>query len=96
MIIHFQYGPQFDPRDGTIGLVQLVKRWVVVKSTGDLYHPKQGRFTFESKIRAENVARISDESNPDREECRGLTAQQWWCYPGHFEPAYPVQTPKEK
>ena len=33
MKISKEYGPQFDSADGTVGDVQLVKRWVIVKNS---------------------------------------------------------------
>ena len=91
MKISLEFGPQFDYRDGTIGELKLVKRWVIVKSCGNLWSARQGRNTF--KTRREVVAKLRKAvaANKDRAvEMRSLRVAAWWCYPGHFDPVGPM------
>lgn len=74
MKISKEYGPQFDPEDGTIGELQLVKRWYTP------HQPRQGRFTYATEAEAQA------KTPPD---C--ATAELWWCYPNHFDPAHPCK-----
>lgn len=88
---HRDFGPQFDPKTGTIGSIQLVKRFVVCTADGMMFAPRQGRYTHEIAARAQDVAYILEHSNPDREDCKGLNVREWWCYPTHFDPVAPVE-----
>lgn len=94
MIIDPDYGPQFDPTDGTIGQTQLVRRWVIKRGPGlfDFFAPyRQGRYTYATKEECEAHAQLFIDNPTNRRELvEGLFAEEWWCYPGHFDPAHPV------
>jgi len=94
MIISDRYGPQYDHTDGTIGKLKLVIRWVIVNENGDLVTARQGRFTHESKKDAENLidAYWANNSEERVHQLFGkeLYAEQWWCYPNHYDPIGPI------
>ena len=93
MIISKEFGPQFDPVDGTIGTMQLVKRWVLVKnSDGDMWQARQGRYTFASGEEAIKHKKLIEDVNPaDMIPKGGLGVAAMWCYPGHFDPVGHVE-----
>ncbi len=88
MIISPEYGPQFDRTDGTIGDLQLVKRWCIGDSAkdGQMWTPRQGRYTYESEEQADSAIKLYQKSNPPDRVPSTLVAVAWWCYPGHFDP----------
>lgn len=94
MIISREYGPQFDPSDGTIGEHQLVKRWLLVEESGKLFRPQQGRYTYATEEEAGEVVKLFRDANPEgskyHELTAGLRAIQWWCDPVHHDPRYPL------
>ncbi len=96
MIIDPQWGPQFDPRDGTIGKIQLVKRWRLVRGNGACFDPQCGIYTWETEAqasaRAEAFLRENPEGSPNHHFVKGLHAEEWWCYPVHFDPCASVKT----
>jgi hypothetical protein len=94
MIISDKYGPQYDHTDGTIGKIQLAKRWVIVNENGDLVTARQGRFTYQSQQEAESMI-VAYWANNSKETVwrhlgKELYAEAWWCYPNHFDPIGPV------
>ena len=99
MIISDRYGPQYDSSDGTIGKLQLVKRWVIVNEEGDLVTSRQGRCTHSSRVDAESMIQAIWDNNPKEKvhQLMGkeLYAAQWWCYPNHFDPIGPIKDIKE-
>jgi len=92
MIIHPTYGPQVDPTDGTIGETKLVKRWLILRLDGTKFHSSQGRYSYETQKDCQNDAETIINTNLDREDCKGLKATEFWCYPIHFDPV--CQVPK--
>ena len=92
MIISKEYGPQFDPSDGTVGECQLVIRYVLVCDpspplfSGGMIHPKQGRFT--KATLEEALASIEEikSNNPEDRIPKNLRAARCWCWPNHFDP----------
>ena len=96
MIVSDKYGPQFDPNDGTIGTLKLAKRWVIVNENGDLVTARQGRFTYESRKDAENLidAYWANNSKERVHQLLGkeMYAEQWWCYPNHYDPIGPINS----
>lgn len=90
MRISREYGPQFDPVDGTIGKLQLVKRWVVLHADGTLFDKRQGHYTYCDRSEAETRAQLFMGANKNNPKVQNLTVGQWWCYPVHSDPAYPV------
>jgi hypothetical protein len=95
MIISSLYGPQFDPTDGTIGTLQCVKRWVLVKGDGNTFYPRQGRHTKATKDEAEALVKAAIRNNgpgtSGHPYVQGLHVEEWWCYPRHFDPIRPVK-----
>jgi hypothetical protein len=93
MKISKEYGPQFDPTDGTVGKLQLVKRWVIVRrSDGQMWQARQGRYTYPSE--AEAIARkdvIERNNSANLIPAGGLGVEPRWCYPVHFDPVGPVE-----
>jgi len=91
MIIHPEYGPQIDPTDGTCGSVKLVKRYVMVSGEhGFIWGTSQGRYTEPTLAKMKKrVAEIKRCNYEDRYPA-DLRPAAWWCWPGHFDPAYPV------
>ncbi len=91
MIVHPRYGPQFDPLDGTIGTIRLVKRWVIVNADDLPLAPRQGRYTYETQADADARAVALILHNPNGTFKGGLRTEQWWCFPEHFDPFQPVR-----
>jgi hypothetical protein len=92
MIIDPNYGPQFDPSDGTIGPHQLVRRWVIEDKPGNLFYRPWGEYTFATQDDCQT--RIAEfQSNPtnDPKLVEGLEAAEWWCAADCFEPRYKVE-----
>jgi len=87
MIISEEYGPQFDPSDGTIGELQLVKRWgIVFKGTDRLFTARQGRYLVATEEDAQTrIDQIVAANSPDRIG-GDLEPARFWCYPNHFDP----------
>ncbi len=78
------YGPQFDPTDGTLGRIQLLKRWVLV-SGSCIWTPARGAFTYdkaETANRHASLLREIEKAPPD------LRAEAYWCWPGTHDPVY--------
>jgi hypothetical protein len=92
MIISKEYGPQLDGRDGTCGELKLVKRWVLVNPlTGRVWPASQGRHTCTLQAEAESLlSDVRKNNNPDAYPV-GLSVRPWWCWPGHHDPACPVE-----
>lgn len=81
------YGPQFDPEDGTIGELQLVRRYVIASgSPSVIWTPLQGRYTRATAEEAQAyIDGIKASNSPDRYPA-DLHVAAFWCYPGHFDP----------
>ncbi len=96
MRISEEYGPQFDPEDGTVGKLQLVKRWAIAyEKTKALFHAREGQYMQESKetTQKEIAAFVRNSTQEKRRvtpESGKLVPLQWWCYPNHFDPVGPV------
>ena len=88
MKVSLQYGPQFDPSDGTVGETQLVRRWGLVKDSGMLFPALQGRYSSATKEEQEKRLKVLLENDPTID----LECVELWCWPGHFDP---VQVIKE-
>ena len=91
-----RYGPQFDKADGTIGETQLVRRWMVTDGKGNPFGPRQGRYTTATE--GESLARclsIRENNTPDMYPA-GLTAEEFWCYPKHFDPVGSIKDHAEE
>lgn len=88
------YGPQYDPTDGTIGELQLVKRWVLVSGEDPEYWgTRQGRYTFETYKEAKQRAEVLIEANPNSKFVPAdLRPCEYWCYPSHFDPLGPTDS----
>ena len=87
MIISKDYGPQLDPTDGTIGKLQLVKRWVLVSGEHDeIWTHRQGRYTHATRKGAQLAVDEYVLGNPLDRVPADLRTIQMWCYPGHFDP----------
>jgi hypothetical protein len=88
MIISKEYGPQFDPTDGTVGDIKLVKRWVIVKnSDGFMWPARQGRYTFATEDEAAKEKELVEKVNSaDKIPEGGLGVADRWCWPEHFDP----------
>ena len=92
MKISKEYGPQFDATDGTIGDLKLVKRYVVIRTeTGGMFDHRQGRYTFADREGAENRRDALVSGNRPDHIGGELGVGVRWCYPGHFDPAGPVE-----
>ena len=90
MIISREYGPQFDPSDGTLGKLQLVRRWGLCRAeTGLLWPAGQGRYTYAD--RPDAVKALEQVKTVNRADLypADLTVMALWCYPGHYDPAGP-------
>jgi hypothetical protein len=88
------YGPQFDPSDGTIGHLQLVKRWVLVSGPAGLPWPAhQGRYTHATRKAAVKFFAAVTANNRPGVYPEDLRVVPWWCYPVHHDPAghYPKE-----
>lgn len=88
MIISEKWGPQFDSQDGTIGELQLVKRFTLM-ANDRYFFAQQGRFTYETKERAEEIRGQFKEANKNNqyaELVKTLEVVAVWCYPNHFDP----------
>ena len=91
MIISPEYGPQFDPKDGTTGKLQLVKRWVLAypdKQFGGwiLWRGRDGRDTKATKREADELAQaFVNENRGNGLVPEGLQAREAWCYPSHHD-----------
>jgi hypothetical protein len=87
---------EFDPVQGTIGDLSLVKRALLVLGDGRLFHPRQGRYTYNSMDTANQVAADFHTAYPPEHDrhsyVRGLHAEEWWCYPHHFDPIGPCKS----
>lgn len=87
MIKDEEQGVQFDGRDGTIGDLQLVKRWVLTTPDGWMWGRHYGQNTSATQEEAEEKLRKMRESNPNiKAEMDSLSVTPWWCYPVHFDP----------
>lgn len=100
MKISKAYGPQFDRTDGTIGDLQLVKRWMIVNEvTGNTFTSRQGRYTRQTKREVDEwITELEASNSPDRlQQIEGspvkLVAVEFWCYPEHFDPVGLVTLP---
>jgi hypothetical protein len=83
------YGPQFDPADGTIGPLRLVRRWAMTHpETGLTWPAQQGRHTYGTEGEAREIL------DGIRTACPAsrypgvhlLDVRAVWCYPGHLDP----------
>jgi len=88
MIISKECGPQFDPTDGTVGDIKLVKRWVIFKNSDGLMWPaRQGRYTFATEDEATKEKELVEKVNSADMIPRGeLGVAAKWCWPEHFDP----------
>lgn len=87
MIKNEELGVQFDWRDGTIGDLQLVKRWVLTTPDGWMWGRHFGQNTSSTQEEAEEKLQKMRESNPNiKAEMDSLSVTPWWCYPTHFDP----------
>lgn len=95
MKISKEFGPQFDPADGTIGTLQLVRRWLICSGEG-MFYPRQGRYSWESWEKAADII-DSFKDNPANAGRlpAGLRPVAYWCYPGHFDPVGPCAHEEE-
>ena len=87
-----QYGPQFDPTDGTIGELQLEKRYVICLADGSMSYPHQGRFTSATRAEAQERLNMIKAAHPAVGSVDHVEA--WWCYPRHHDPVGPVEEPQ--
>lgn len=86
-----EYGPQFDRSDGTVGEIQLVRRWVLVHGPeGRMFTPRQGSYTRATREEAEHYRREIAEGNPANLVPDDLRVEEWWCWPSHFDPKAPT------
>ena len=94
-----RYGPQVDLTDGTIGKVQLIRRFLLVRGDYELFHARQGRYSYATAEEAQEHCDAFLENNPpgcDKHHyVKGLHIRAWWCYPNHFDPVGPVLTEEE-
>lgn len=89
MKISKEYGPQYDDIDGTIGNLQLVKRYAITDNKNIMICARQGRFTYGTKKEASNMLRaykIGNSSCISEMFPNGLKVTCFWCYPNHFDP----------
>ena len=86
MITNTLYGPQFDPSDGTIGRIQLVRRWTL-SINGDIWTPARGPFTYDTEERANEHLKLIRASR-DEDALLNLAAYPYWCWPHNFDPLY--------
>lgn len=92
MIVSPRYGPQLDVTDGTIGELQLVRRFVITCG-GEFFGTRQGRYTYATRDEAQSRADAiqNEPTNIARKLVPGyLQAAEWWCYPEHFDPVAPA------
>jgi hypothetical protein len=84
-----EYGPQFDPADGTIGTLQLVKRWALTNPDDGLVWPaRRGQFTYGTvkEASAQLDAVKASNSKTHAPEVYRLLVRAVWCYPRHYDP----------
>ena len=79
---------QFDPTDGTIGNLQLVRRWFVCDASGGIFTARKGRHSHPSQEAAQDVTNAYTAGNSG---LPGLKPRPFWCYPGHHDPVGPVR-----
>jgi hypothetical protein len=92
-----QYGPQFDPTDGTVGEIQLVKRWVVCQRADHMpAFPRQGRYTYDTQAEGDEIIHQMQAANSIKHHrwIWELETIEWWCWPTHLDPAYAVEHDK--
>ncbi len=78
-------GPMFDPEDGTVGRIQLVKRWALTSLRMVWPHPKAAFMYTASDVALDHLKILQEtgQSTPP-----DLTVEEWWCWPTSVCPAY--------
>ena len=86
------FGPQFDPTDGTLGPLQLEKRWVL--TTNHMVWPSaQAFFTYDTRGQAEDHLKILEDAEVSIP--LDLAVHAWWCWPDSHFPAYRGEAEEE-
>lgn len=98
MKIDPKYGPQYDAGDGTIGKLQLVKRWAPATPDGWLWGPAWGHRMRATKEEAEAyLASVRKANSAAAYPVLATLSVAWfWCYPNHFDPAHCVAPETQK
>ena len=85
MIDHPLYGPLFDPEDGTVGRIQLNKRWALT-SLRTVWPQPRAVFMYDSpEVAAKHLTLLKDTAQPIPLD---LEVAAWWCWPTSRCPAY--------
>lgn len=96
MIVDPRYGPQFDPRDGTVGDTKLVLRYALVHKRAEpgpwVWPAQQGQYTYATEEEAAaQLAQVRSSNSTERfPELATLRVAAVWCWPGHFDPCHAV------
>lgn len=91
-----QYGAQLDESDGTIGTLKLVRRFVIFDEDNQvMWQARQGRHTYQSRSEVERHIELFKKNNPP-DSIPNLSAKEFWCYPGHFDPVCQIQQPTKE
>ncbi len=94
MINDPQFGPQFDPSDGTVGHIQLVKRWGLT-SLGLVWPNPKAVFMYDDQEEAEQHLELLKETRP-ADIPFDLQVVGWWCWPTTKCPAYRVSNEQDE
>lgn len=78
-------GPMFDPEDGTVGRIQLQKRWALT-SLRMVWPQPRAAFMYESQLVASEHIRLLQETGQSAP--LDLEVKNWWCWPTSMCPAY--------
>jgi len=79
------FGPLFDPQDGTVGHLQLKKRWAITRQR-QVWPQAKAAFMYTQLNQAEEhlkLMEIADLAVPS-----DLQVRAWWCWPASLCPAY--------
>ena len=78
-------GPMFDPEDGTVGRIQLHKRWALT-SRRMVWPQPRAVFMYDSALIAYAHIRLLHETGQSAP--LDLEVKTWWCWPTSMCPAY--------
>ena len=78
-------GPMFDPEDGTVGRIQLVKRWALT-SLRMVWPQPRAVFMYDAQLTAYEHLTLLQET--DQSIPGDLQVATWWCWPTSLCPAY--------
>jgi hypothetical protein len=87
MIEHPSAGPMFDPEDGTVGRIQLIRRWALT-SQRMVWPQPRAAFMYDDPLYAEEHLALLRET--ERLTPNDIEVAMWWCWPTSRCPAYLV------